>query len=45
MLIRKLEEKDISECLAIYNYYIENTCFTLEEDVFRRSSLRTVAKP
>lgn len=32
MLIRKLEEKDISECLAIYNYYIENTCFTLEED-------------
>lgn len=31
MNIRKLEEKDIKQCLEIYNYYIENTCFTLEE--------------
>ena len=32
MMIRKLEEKDINICLNIYNYYIENTCFTLEEE-------------
>lgn len=32
MKIRKLEEKDIASCLEIYNYYIENTSFTLEED-------------
>lgn len=32
MNIRNLEEKDIPECLDIYNYYIENTSFTLEED-------------
>ncbi len=31
MNIRNLEEKDINKCLEIYNYYIENTCFTLEE--------------
>ncbi len=32
MKIRRLEEKDIASCLDIYNYYIENTCFTLEEE-------------
>lgn len=32
MKIRMIEEKDISQCLKIYNYYIENTCYTLEED-------------
>lgn len=32
MKIRKLEEKDIASCLDIYNYYIENTCYTLEEE-------------
>lgn len=32
MKIRQLEDKDIKQCLDIYNYYIENTCFTLEED-------------
>lgn len=32
MNIREIEEKDISQCLEIYNYYIENTCFTLEEE-------------
>ncbi len=31
MIIRNLEDKDIAKCLEIYNYYIENTCFTLEE--------------
>ncbi len=31
-MIRKLEKRDIKGCLDIYNYYIENTCFTLEED-------------
>lgn len=30
MKIRKLEKKDIRACLNIYNYYIENTCYTLE---------------
>ncbi len=29
---RDLEEKDIASCLAIYNHYIENTCYTLEEE-------------
>ncbi len=32
MKIRELEEKDIKNCLDIYNYYIENTCYTLEEE-------------
>lgn len=32
MLIRKLEDSDIEACLNIYNYYIENTCYTLEEE-------------
>lgn len=32
MKIRDLEEKDIATCLEIYNYYIENSCFTLEEE-------------
>ena len=32
MLIRSIEEKDEDECLEIYNYYIENTTFTLEEE-------------
>lgn len=32
MLIRELEDSDIEACLNIYNYYIENTCYTLEEE-------------
>lgn len=32
MLVRKLKEDDIKKCLDIYNYYVENTCITLEED-------------
>lgn len=32
MKIRRLEEKDVASCLDIYNYYIANTCYTLEED-------------
>lgn len=32
MRIRKIEKKDVAQCLDIYNYYIENTCFTLEEE-------------
>ncbi len=31
-MIRELRKEDIKECLEIYNYYIENTCFTLEEE-------------
>ncbi len=31
-MIRELREEDVEKCLNIYNYYIENTCFTLEED-------------
>lgn len=33
MKIRELEEKDIKSCLDIYNYYIERTCYTLEEEI------------
>ena len=32
MMMRTLEEKDMIHCLEIYNYYIKNTCFTLEEE-------------
>ncbi len=32
MIVRKLEEKDINKCLDIYNFYIENTCYSLEEE-------------
>ncbi len=31
-MIRTLREEDIPACLRIYNHYIENTCFTLEEE-------------
>lgn len=31
ILIEELTEKDIEKCLEIYNHYITNTCFTLEE--------------
>lgn len=30
-MIRKLEEKDLKQCLDIYNYYIINSVFTFEE--------------
>ena len=33
MEITMLKEEDILPCLNIYNYYIKNTCFTLEEEV------------
>lgn len=32
MRIRKIGKADIAQCLAIYNYYIENTCYTFEEE-------------
>lgn len=32
MIVRTMEEKDIGQCLEIYNDYIVNTCFTLEEE-------------
>lgn len=32
MEIEFIKEEDIVQCLIIYNYYIENTCFTLEEE-------------
>lgn len=31
MFITDLKEEDIKQCLTIYNYYILNTCYTLEE--------------
>ena len=30
-MIRPLEENDISSCLEIYNWYIENSVATFEE--------------
>ncbi len=30
-MIRTIEDKDIKECLDIYNYYILNTVYTFEE--------------
>lgn len=32
MKIRELEDKDIASCLDIYNYYIENTTISFEEE-------------
>lgn len=32
MQILRLEKRDIKECLDIYNYYIKNTVFSLEEN-------------
>ena len=32
MIVRNIEKKDISSCLEIYNWYIENTTYTLEFD-------------
>lgn len=32
-MIRTIEDKDIKECLDIYNYYILNTVYTFEEKV------------
>ena len=37
MVVRTLQETDISQCLEIYNYYIENTCFTFEEQALSLS--------
>ena len=31
MIITKLEERDIAGCREIYNYYVKNTSFSLEE--------------
>ena len=31
MLIADVEKEDIKNCLDIYNYYIQNTVYTLEE--------------
>ena len=30
--IRPIEDRDIAACLAIYNYYIEHTTITFEEE-------------
>ncbi len=32
MEIAKITKEDIKSCLDIYNYYILNSCYTLEED-------------
>ncbi len=39
--INLLQNKDIERCLEIYNYYIKNTCFTLEEDELSLEAFRT----
>ncbi len=44
MLIRKLEDSDIDACLNIYNYYIENTCYTLEEERLSSSDFTSRVK-
>ena len=31
MIITKLEQRDIPGCREIYNYYVKNTSFSLEE--------------
>ncbi len=41
MIIRKLEDKDISACFDIYNYYIENTTFTFEEQKLDIETFKT----
>ena len=32
MIVRKLTENDIGRCLEIYNYYIEETTGSFEEE-------------
>lgn len=44
MKIRLLEDNDIAKCLQIYNYYIENTCFTLEEEKLSLDSFKNRCK-
>lgn len=31
MILRNISEQDVEACLAIYNYYIENSTYTFEE--------------
>ena len=40
MRIRSICEKDMGQCLAIYNYYIENTCYTFEEALLEPEQFR-----
>ncbi|MBS7263342.1 MAG: N-acetyltransferase [Eubacteriales bacterium] len=32
MIVRPLERRDVPACLEIYNYYIENTSYSFEEE-------------
>ena len=32
MRIRDIKENDVQACADIYNYYVKNSCFTLEEE-------------
>lgn len=41
MKISALEERDIQGCLDLYNHYIKNTCFTLEEDELSLEAFKT----
>ena len=43
-MIRELVEEDIASCLGIYNHYIENTCFTLEEEPLSLDAFTARAK-
>ncbi len=38
MIIRNICEEDIKSCLDIYNYYIENTSYTFEEEKLELSA-------
>lgn len=37
IIIEKINPSDINKCLDIYNYYILNTCYTLEEEALSLS--------
>ncbi len=41
MNIHSIQSQDIPACLDLYNYYIQNTCFTLEESPLSLDAFRT----
>jgi len=43
-MIRPVEERDISALTALYNYYIENTTFTLELEPLSKEAFGTRVK-
>ncbi len=40
MQIRSIREADVKQCLAIYNDYIANTCYTFEEALLEPEQFR-----